>query len=77
MILIFAAKKYLRNKKTGLEWSIYARHLREASLNGLSYWLTGIFVFCKSYSEALQREKNQLILPPLQKYFCHKVALHV
>ena len=38
-------------QKTGLEWSIYARHLREVSLNGLPYWLTGIFVFSKSYPE--------------------------
>ena len=32
-------------QKTGLEWGIYARHSREASLNGLAYWLTGISVF--------------------------------
>ena len=47
-------------KKTGIEWSISARHLKEVRLNGLPYWLTGIFTFFKSYSEALQREKNQL-----------------
>ena len=47
-------------QKTGLEWSIYERNLKEVILNGLPYWLTGIFVFFKSYSEALQREKNQL-----------------
>ena len=46
--------------KTGLERSIYARHLREVSVNGLPYCLIGIFVFLKSYSEPLQREKNQL-----------------
>ena len=32
-------------QKTGLEWSIYARHLREVSLNGLPYWLTEVFAF--------------------------------
>ena len=47
-------------QKAGIKWSIYARHLREVSLNGLPYWLTGIFVFSKNYSKALQREKNQL-----------------
>ena len=46
-------------QKTGIEWSVYVRHLREVSQNGLPYWLTGIFVFFKSYYEALQREKNQ------------------
>ena len=49
-----------QTQKTGLEWSIYERNLKEVILNGLPYWLTGIFVFFKSYSEALQREKNQL-----------------
>ena len=47
-------------QKTGIEWSIYARHLREVRLNGLPYRLIGIFVFSKNYSKALQREKNQL-----------------
>ena len=47
-------------KKPGITWSIYAIHLREVSLNVLPYWLTGIFVFFKSYSEAFQRENNQL-----------------
>ena len=32
-------------QKPGLEWSICARPLREVSLNGLSYWLTAMFVF--------------------------------
>ena len=32
-------------QKTGLQWSNYARHLREFSFNGLPYWLTGIFLF--------------------------------
>ena len=32
-------------QKTDLEWSIYARHLKGVSLNGLTYSLTGIFVF--------------------------------
>ena len=53
-------KVYKIKKTIGLEWSIYERRLREVSLNGLPYWLTGIFVFFKSYSEALQRRKNQL-----------------
>ena len=47
-------------QETGPEWIIYARNLREIILNGLPYWLTGIFVFFKSYSKALQREKNKL-----------------
>ena len=50
----------IKKKKKGSKWSIYERRLREVSLNGLPYWLTGIFVFFKSYSEALQRQKNQL-----------------
>ena len=54
-----AAKKYLRYKRTGLEWSIYARNLRKVSVNGLPSWITGIFVFFKSYSETSQRETNQ------------------
>ena len=45
-------------QKIGLEWIIYARNLREVILNGLPYWLTGIFVFFKSYSDALKRELN-------------------
>ena len=32
-------------QKTGLEWSIYARHLKGVRLHGLPYWRTGIFVF--------------------------------
>ena len=32
-------------QKTGLEWIIYARYLKDVTLNGLPYWLTGIFVF--------------------------------
>ena len=43
-------KEVSHMQKKGLEWSIYARHLREVWLNGLPYWLTGIFVFLKSYS---------------------------
>ena len=39
-------------QKTDLEWSIYARNLKEVNLNGLPYWLTGIFVFFQNYSEA-------------------------
>ena len=49
-----------QTQKTGLEWSVYESNLKEVILNGLPYWLTGMFVFFKSYSEALQREKNQL-----------------
>ena len=47
-------------QKTALEWIIYAGHLREINLNGLPYWLTGLFVFFRSYSETSKREKNQL-----------------
>ena len=47
-------------QKAGLEWIANARHFREVSLlNGLPYWLTGIFVYFYSYSEALQRENDQ------------------
>ena len=60
VILHICCEELSQIKKIGLEWNIYARHLREISLNGLPYWLTGIFVFFKSYSEALQRESNQL-----------------
>ena len=38
----------------------YTKHLGEVSLNSLPYCLTGIFVFFKSYSKALQRKKNHL-----------------
>ena len=36
-LIKFAAKKYLRYKKVGLERNIYARHLKEVSLNSLPY----------------------------------------
>ena len=55
----FAAEKYLRFR-TGLKQSIIGRHLREVSLNRLPYWLTGIFVFSKSFSISLGREMNRL-----------------
>ena len=35
----------IQKKKTCLEWSLYAKHLGEVSLDGLLYCLTGIFVF--------------------------------
>ena len=51
----FCCEEVSQMQKTGLEWSIYARHLSEVTLNSLPYWLTGIFVFFKSYSGELQR----------------------
>ena len=38
-------------QKINLEWSIYARNLKEVNLNGLPYCLTGIYSFY-CYSEA-------------------------
>ena len=46
-------------QKAGLKWSMYGRHLREVSLNGLPYWLNQILAFFESYSLALKEEKNQ------------------
>ena len=46
-----------RIQKTRLEWNLYAKHLKDVSLTGWLYWLTGISVVFQSYSMALQKEK--------------------
>ena len=49
-------------QKAGLEWSIYARHFREVSLNGLPNWITGIFVFFQELLWGITKRKESIKL---------------
>ena len=44
----------------GSEWGIYERHLVEVNLNGLSYWLTGIFAFLRVTLRNYRERKNEV-----------------